>query len=405
MLKNKNILILTGLLIFAFIIRVININYPNSFYFDEVYHAFTAQKYLEGSKEAWEWWTIPPLGVAYEWTHPPLAKEIMTASMFVFQTTESWAYRLPGVLFGVLGVLLIYLIADKLFKNKKVALLSAFIYSIDGLNFVQSRVGMNDAYFVALMLATVYFSLSKRFFIASIFLGLTIATKWTGLYLFGLVFIITILSKEYFKLSYFIIISPIIYLLSYIPFFLLGHTSDQFIELQKQMWWYHTGLKATHTYASSWWSWPLNLYPVWYFVEYHKNGWMSNIFASGNPAVFWLGFGAILVTIYDFIKTRSMSLLIVLLGYLTFFLPWALSPRIMFLYHYSPSIPFLTLALGYQLINLTDRREDKIAVFLIVLFITLTFGLFYPILTGIPLPKEVLLFFFSTNLTKNPFGG
>lgn len=405
MLKNKNILILTGLLIFAFIIRVININYPNSFYFDEVYHAFTAQKYLEGSKEAWEWWTIPPPGVAYEWTHPPLAKEIMTASMFVFQTTESWAYRLPGVLFGVLGVLLIYLIADKLFKNKKVALLSAFIYSIDGLNFVQSRVGMNDAYFVALMLATVYFSLSKRFFIASIFLGLTIATKWTGLYLFGLVFIITILSKEYFKLSYFIIISPIIYLLSYIPFFLLGHTSDQFIELQKQMWWYHTGLKATHTYASSWWSWPLNLYPVWYFVEYHKNGWMSNIFASGNPAVFWLGFGAILVTIYDFIKTRSMSLLIVLLGYLTFFLPWALSPRIMFLYHYSPSIPFLTLALGYQLINLTDRREDKIAVFLIVLFITLTFGLFYPILTGIPLPKEVLLFFFSTNLTKNPFGG
>lgn len=402
-LKSKKILIL--ILSLTAILRLIRLDYPSTYYFDEVYHAFTAKEYLNGSKAAWEWWTIPPPGVAYEWTHPPLAKELMTSSMFLFQTTDSWAWRLPGVIFGVLGVWFVYLISLRLFKNQQIALLSSFIYSIDGLNFVQSRLGMNDSYFVALMLATVYFTLSKRFFIASIFLGLSLATKWTGIYLFGLVILLTLLSKEYTRLAYFIIIPPIIYLLSYIPFFLLGHTTDQFIELQKQMWWYHTGLKATHTYASRWWSWPLNLYPVWYFVEYYPNGYMANIFASGNPTVFWLGFGAILVTIYDFFRTRSRSLLFILLSYFAFFLPWALSPRIMFLYHYSPSVPFLSLALGYQLINLTQKREDKIAVVIIVSFMILTFGLLFPILTGIPLPKNILLLFFSTNLTKNPFGG
>ncbi|MBI3485791.1 hypothetical protein HY025_02495, partial [Candidatus Daviesbacteria bacterium] len=60
--------------------------------------------------------------------------------------------------------------------------------------------------------------------------------------------------------------------------------------LQHQMWYYHTHLKAHHDYSSPWWSWPLNLYPVWYFVQYYSGPFMSNIFASGNPAVFWLGF-------------------------------------------------------------------------------------------------------------------
>lgn len=399
--SSRNLLII--LLLFAAATRLFNINYPNSYVFDEVYHAFTAKEYLKSSKEAWEWWTNPPPGVAYEWTHPPLAKEIMAASMFITKSTDAWAWRLPGVMLGVISVYLIYLIAVHLFKNQNIGLLSAFIFSIDGLNFVQSRVGMNDIYFVASMLATLLLVVKKKYFWSAIFLGLSLSSKWSAFYLFPFVILITLFNKDYKKIPYFFLIPAILYLMTYIPFFLLGHSFETFTELQKQMWWYHTGLKASHDYTSPWWTWPLNLYPVWYYVDYHKNDYVSNIFASGIPLVFWSGASGILLSIEEFIRTRSKSLAIILIGFFIFWLPWALSPRIMFLYHFAPSIPFLSLALGYQLNHLTKKRSEKIMLGVLLLLFLINFLVFYPILVGIGLPKDIMLLFFETNITKNPF--
>lgn len=404
------------LLLFAGFLRLYRLDYPNAYVFDEVYHAFTAKEYLLGHKEAWEWWTTPPPGVAYEWTHPPLAKEIMTTSMHLMNSTNAWAWRLPGALFGILGIYMVFLLGKLLFKNEYIGLLAAFLFSLDGLNFVQSRTGMNDVYFVTFMLISLYFFLKNKFIFSGLFLGLTFASKWTGIYL-AAIFIFLIFyqfTKEYRKgefnlikhLSkiYVFLIPPFVYLASYIPFFLQGHSLNIFWGLQQQMWWYHTGLKATHDYASPWWSWPLNLYPVWFFVEYHKNNTISNIFTSGNPALFWVGSGAVVLTIWDFIKTKSTVLLIMLLGFLGFWLPWAISPRIMFLYHFSPSVPFLCLALSYQIYTSNVKKNGLFAPAAVVILIVLGFIFVYPMLTGIPLAKNILELFFKSNLTKNPFG-
>src|SRR3990167_1943880 len=139
--KLKSHKILIAILLLASFFHFFRLDYPNAYVFDEVYHGFTAKEYLKGSKEAWEWWTTPPPGVAFEWTHPPLAKEIMTASMFLVSSTDAWAWRLPGAMLGILSVCLIYLLAKTIFKKEEVGLLSAFIFSLDGLNFVQSRTG------------------------------------------------------------------------------------------------------------------------------------------------------------------------------------------------------------------------------------------------------------------------
>ena len=394
----KNILI--AILLFTALTRLIRLDYPTSYVFDEVYHSFTAKEYLKGNIEAWDPFATPPKGVAFEWTHPPLAKEIMTTSMFMTNSTDAWAYRLPGALFGILCVYLIYLIGLRLL-NPTGALISAFIFSIEGLNFVQSRSGMNDVYFVTFVLTSLLFFLKKRFIYSSIFFGLALSSKWATVYLLGLYLFFIFKNRSFSKLFYFLIIPPLIYLISYIPYFLLGFSIEQFIELQRQMWWYHTNLKATHGYASPWWSWSLNLYPVWYFVEYQGEK-IANIFASGNPIVFWFGLVGIILSIWEYFKTRSEKLLILILGYLIFWLPWALSPRIMFLYHYSPSVPFLSLALGYQLNKIYQAGQKKLLIFLLILMF-LGFVLMFPFLTGIPLPKDWVNYFFYTNLTKNPF--
>ena len=399
-LTHKQILILI-ILLTAFL-RLYRLDFPNKHVFDEVYHAFTAKEYALGHKEAWEWWTKPPPGVAYEWTHPPLAKEIMAASMWVLHSQNSWAWRLPGSLLGITSVYLVYQLGIILLKNKKASLIAAFIFSIDGLNFVQSRTGMNDIYYVTFVLASLLLLLRKKHLLSALLFGLALSSKWAAVYFIFMVAFILFKNHQLKKLLYFFYIPVLIYLLSYLPFFLMGHNFNQFIQLQQQMWWYHTGLKATHAYSSPWWSWPLNLYPVWYFVDYQKNT-IANIFASGNPAVFWLGSVSIILTGLQIIKKRMMNLIILLIGFLVFWLPWALSPRIMFLYHFSPSIPFLSLILGYQLNIEMDNQKNTRLVKILLTLMAVAFLILYPILTGIPIPKELVKIFFLTNLSKNPF--
>lgn len=412
-LSTRNLLIL--LIMVSAFLRFFRLDYPNAYVFDEVYHAYTAKEYLKANKDAWSPWGKSPPGVAFEWLHPPIAKELMTASMFVFKNTDAWAWRIPGALLGTLSVFLVFKLGQLLFKNNVTALISAFVFSVDGLVFVQSRTGMNDAYLVAFILVSVIFFVQKRYLLSALFMGIACATKWPGVFLYAAYLPLLLYQKNYHKLPYFIFIPPIIYLLSYLPYFLSGYQISDFIELHKQIWWYQTNLKATHDYASPWWSWPLNLYPVWYFVDYHKDGLVSNIFASGNPVVFWMGSGAILVSVWDGIKAfvnrqaekskeLFISLCITILGFLCFWLPWSISPRIMFLYHFSPSVPFLSLALGYQLSSLFDDQKSKWILFSILGLIALTFILLYPMLTGIPLSRSLMLLFFKTNLTKNPFG-
>lgn len=400
-LANHKHIILIIILLTTAILRFFRLDFPNQYIFDEVYHGFTAKEYLKGNKEAWEWWTKAPEGVAYEWTHPPLAKEIMTASMFILRSQDAWVWRLPGVLLGILSVFAVYKLGQKLFQKDLPAILAAFLFSIDGLNFVQSRVGMNDIYFVTFFLLSLLFLLNKRVLWAAIFFGLAISSKWAVIYGLLFLFIPYLLFKhQYLNLVWIITIPILIYLATYIPFFLQGHSYSQFWELQQQMWWYHTGLKATHDYSSPWWSWPLNLYPVWYFVDY-KDKFVANIFASGNPPVFWFGALAIILTGWEAVKKRSLNLFLILMGFLVFWLPWALSPRIMFLYHYSPSVAFMTLALGHQL--MIRFREKKSMVLLVLSICIAGFILVYPFLTGVHLSAFLVHSFFFTNLTKNPF--
>ena len=399
-LQAKNLIILV--IIFAGITRLWSLDYPNAYVFDEVYHAFTAKEYLNLSKDAWDPYAKPPEGVAFEWTHPPLAKEFMAISMYITNSREGWAWRSPGAILGIFSVYLVYLLGMKLLSSRLGAVLAAFIYSLDGLNFVQSRTGMNDVYFVTFMLATLLFLLHKKYFLSAIFLGLSLSSKWAAVYLFLIIFPILLKDRRYLNIAYFIILPPIIYVLTYVPYFLLGFNIDQFISLQKQMWWYHTGLKATHGYSSPWWSWPLNLYPVWYFVDYLNNK-IANIFASGTSTVYWFGSIALILSAFEIFKKKSANLLLIILGFLAFWLPWAASPRIMFLYHFSPSVPFLALALGNKLSQLfEDKKTQRIAILLLLIMFA-NFILVYPFLVGIPQTRSVVDIFFLTNGAKNPF--
>jgi hypothetical protein len=59
---------------------------------------------------------------------------------------HEFAWRLPGVLAGAAMAGFLYLLARILFRRRSVGLFVALISLVDGMFFVQSRIGMNDAY-------------------------------------------------------------------------------------------------------------------------------------------------------------------------------------------------------------------------------------------------------------------
>ena len=343
---------------FSLLSRVLWLASPENEYFDEVYHAFTARRILVSDARAWEWWNTPPEGFAYEWTHPPLAKLGMVVGMLIFGE-NSFGWRIPGALLGVGSVFLVYLIAKHLFKDELVGILASAVFALDGLALVMSRIGMNDSYLLFFVLLSIYFFLKDKNFFSALAFGLAISSKWSAVWVVPVIVLTHFVLKRKIKLSYlfFFVLPPIVYLASYIPMFLTGHGLDIFWGVQKQMWWYHTGLVATHAYTSSWWSWPFLVRPIYLYTSSEIGGVVARIYAMGNPVVFWVGIVAVISAIIYSIQERSKALALTIFSYLIFFVPWAASPRIMFLYHYLPSIPFLAIATGYFL-----RRNPRLTI-------------------------------------------
>jgi 4-amino-4-deoxy-L-arabinose transferase-like glycosyltransferase len=178
LLENK---ILVAILVLATCLRFINLSNPKVYIFDEVYHAFTAREYLNNHIEAWEWWTTPPKDVAYEWTHPPVAKYGMVIGMLLFGE-NSTAWRLGSAIAGVISIYGIYLLVNALTKNKNIALFSAFLLSIEGLHIAQSRIAMNDMYMMVFFIFALYSAVKNRWKLAAVLYGLALGSKWSALY-------------------------------------------------------------------------------------------------------------------------------------------------------------------------------------------------------------------------------
>lgn len=160
----------------------VQISNINSSYFDEIYFARSAYEYAHGID-------------TMEWVHPPLGKLIMMIPIVLFGMS-TFSYRLMGVLAGCLMIPVLYILAKKIFKSRKFALLAGTLMTFDCFHFAQTRMGTVDSFLVLfIMLSSLFmyqyidlddnakFSTKfKNLFLSGLFIGCAICTKWTGLY-------------------------------------------------------------------------------------------------------------------------------------------------------------------------------------------------------------------------------
>ena len=175
------------------------ISYMNSSYFDEIYFARSAYEYAHGID-------------VMEWTHPPLGKLIMMIPILLFGMS-TFSYRLMGTIAGLLMIPVIYILAKRIFKSRKWASLAGILMTFDTFHFAQTRMGTTDSFLVLFIMLSAlfmyqYISLDekanlkaklKNLFLSGLFIGLSIATKWTGLYAglaLAIVFFVDLIYKD-----------------------------------------------------------------------------------------------------------------------------------------------------------------------------------------------------------------
>ena len=390
-----------GFVLIALVLYFWRIEVPwngnRGYIYDEVYHAYTAAQYVNGNTDAWIFTTkAPGEGVAYEWTHPPLGKEIIAVGIWMWGDTPL-GWRFTSAIFGAIGVGMIYWLGLVVTRRRVAAILFAILALADGLYFVQSRGGLLDIYgavfmvgaFIAFYAYLVAAATKVRWPLVALglSLGLAIATKWNAGYAAAIIGLVVMLRTTYLlakflttkdearqtSLAGFVqhliwvplgmaVVPAAVYMITYIPFFRAGFGWDLFRELQWQMYNYHSTLKATHAYQSAWWEWILARRPVWYGVKYEENGIVGYTYANGNPLLYWSFFAAVPYALLLWWQQEKYKQMLVLgIGFFGQWLPWALVPRIAYAYHFLPASIFGFLAVAVTLDDLWQLGERQIA--------------------------------------------
>lgn len=310
-------------------------SYMAGTYFDEIYHARTAYEFIHGMS-------------VYEWTHPPLGKVFISIGISIFGMVP-FGWRFAGTVFGIFMVAVIYLFAKRVLKHGWLAAMVCLLFTFDFMHFTQTRIATIDTYvtfFIMLMYYYMYKYYNMSFYdtplvktliplgLSGLFFGLGVASKWTGAYAgagLAVIFFITVYERfrEYrcavanptgvtdgvehskiiasfkrntlitlgFCVVMFVIVPFAIYAASYIPYMATpsGNGLKTIFENAQQMLTYHgkTVVDSTHPYSSYWYEWPIIYRPLWYFSNTTADGLKQGISAMGNPAVWWLGIGAV----------------------------------------------------------------------------------------------------------------
>jgi dolichyl-phosphate-mannose--protein O-mannosyl transferase len=346
--------------------------------------------------------------------HPPLGKWFIAIGIRLFGDNE-FGWRFATAVAGTISIILIGLIAQKLFRSQFLTLLATFLAAVDGLALVHSRTSLLDNFLTTLILTATYFFIRKNYVITAIFLGLALGTKWSALYfiaVFGVVALYrafthhtgrNLIRPSIERILTFSLLPIAIYLLTWAGWFLSdrgwgrdagSNALSSLIEYHEQMLSFHTGLSEKHAYMAHPWTWLIQSRPTSFFYESPKTcggpSCSQEVLAMGTPFLWWTGAIAIFVVFGFWIKSIIMHRMepastVIVMGVAAGYLPWfAFGERTVFSFYSIIFQPFLILAVVYcaRWFISHNHKWGTIASSVFAVLVLFNFLYFLPIFLG-----------------------
>ncbi len=388
-------------------LRLVNLGSIKSFIFDEVYYVDGARDLLAHGVEV--------AGSKAEFVvHPPVGKWMIAAGIKIFGDNPT-GWRIATAIVGSLMILLIGLIAQRLFRDPLLTALASALAALDGMALVHSRTALLDNFLAFFILLATYFFIRRNYWLTGLFLGVALSTKWSALYFiaaYGLIALYRAFSHHtgrelvrptLERFAQFGLLPIAVYFTSWSGWFLSdrgwarNYSSNplkSFIYYHEQILGFHTGLTEKHTYEANPWSWLFMGRPTSFFYESPSGcgskSCSQEIIALGTPLLWWLAIAALALVIGMWCRslvTRHFdpAITIIIAGMAAGYLPWFFfQERTVFTFYAIVFQPFLILALVYAaraiLLKFTKSGEIILATLFILIF--LNFVYFLPIYLG-----------------------
>lgn len=434
------------LLVLSSITHFLFFGHPSAVVFDEVYNGSFVSSYSTGS---YYFDIHPPLAKLITKFFGDLIGAPYNIDFGAIGNTLPWGVvllRLLPIIAGILLPTIIYYICRRLNFSKITSFAAGALIILENSLLTQSRFLLFDGVmllfgFSSILLYLIYTkNESKKYLLVlSAFLAATaFSIKWTGLayplllLIAEIVRIQVIRTRKVKEIGKFLGIYALAGLIVYLSVFAIhfkylthsgpgdafmsdrfqktlvgnSHASDaslkpkgffgKFLELNVEMYQANKTLTAKHPYSSPWYTWPLMIRSIFYWQGTpDAAGVNSYIYLLGNPVIYWLGFGSILLLLWRILEKRkewhkNKTILFILTGFLVNFLPFMFIGRVMFLYHYEAALVFCIIAFCYLLERSMPKKLRIWAVSSVLLVSLITFVFFSPLTYGTSLTKDQL---------------
>ncbi len=132
----------------AGILHLVGLTHPRGQIFDEIYYAKEGSDLLVHGVE-WD----HNLNSAEYVVHPPLGKWLIAGGIKLFGYNEL-GWRISAAIFGTLAVLIVIRVGRRLFRSTVLGCAAGLLMTLDGLEFVLSRVALLDIFLMFFVLAS-----------------------------------------------------------------------------------------------------------------------------------------------------------------------------------------------------------------------------------------------------------
>lgn len=262
---------------------------------------------------------------------PPLGKYLIGVSILVFNNQNIFS-----LISGILCLGSLYLLSKKVLKKTFITFFPVFFFSFEPLFYAQLRAPYLDLLYVSFLFFVLYFLIREKYILSCIFLGLMMSTK-ASLVSFVSVNISVIfyflINRKYTNLKKFLIAAPIsiiIFCLSYIQYFLRGHSLIDFLKVQKWVLaFYMSGAKGA--FGSVFVMLITGIWRTWFGQTTRIAEWLPTW-----PIIFLLTIFLVYTTIKKKLFDQSILLFIWIGIYMIFLLTVPVFPR-----YFLAIIPFL----------------------------------------------------------------
>ena len=391
----------------SLVLRVVNLDSIKSFIFDEVY-------YVDGARDLLKY-GVEVSGSQPEFiVHPPLGKWLIASGIQIYGDNP-FGWRIATAVVGSLLILVVALVAHKLFRDPLLTALASALMALDGLALVLSRTSLLDNFLTFFILLATYCFVIKKYWWTGVVLGLALATKWSALY-FIFVFALIALYRAFShhtgkdlikptlqRFLQFAVMPVSVYLASWSGWFAStrgwarDHSTNafnSFIYYHQQMLNFHTGLTEKHNYEANPWSWLIMGRPTSFFYESPKGcgapSCSQEVIALGTPVLWWLGVAALSLVIGLWIRSFFTHLFdpavtIIVAGMAAGYLPWFFfQERTVFTFYAIIFEPFVILALVFAARSILSnyKKWGEVLVAALFILIFLNFVYFLPIFIG-----------------------